>query len=265
MSTDQATVPQNEDVKVKERSILDEVIDATKGIDMRAIWQGSQVRYKSHDNTVCQYSIAMLATVLGGAFKEASKDEQLAFITYCANRRLDPVRKQVYFIRYRSGEAPSFVTNWEVFIERAQMHPNFDGYENGIVWRIKKGETWTMKRGKPCDYVPDDDHQIAGGWAKVYVKGHKKPVSVEVPFEEMVGMSWDRESRQKVPTPMWRDKPTTMSTKTPTSRAMRLAFPDKLGGLYTEHEIMPVSEPEPRERVVPASDLDELAERAEQE
>ena len=115
------------------------VCSDTPRVDMRSIWSGNDQLYKTYDGRQCSYSIAMLDAVLGKEFAGAPMAERAAFLAYCISNRLDPIRKQVYFVRYKTTEPASYVTSWEVFLDRAQRHPQFpwiarEGQNGPLLW-----------------------------------------------------------------------------------------------------------------------------------
>ena len=205
-------------------------------VNMREIYAGKDQSFETYDGRTITLSINMLNAVLPEAFRFAEKEEAATFVHYCATNRLDPFRKQVYFIKYSASAPAAFVTSWTVFIDRANRNPMFDGFESGIVWHIKQGDEIKVVRGQPCDYMPDDTHVIAGGWAIAYRKDQSHPRKVEVPLGEMQAKRRDQKTGKIGPTKMWSDAETTMCTKTPSARAIRLLFPDDLGGLLAEGE-----------------------------
>ncbi len=230
-----------------------ETVKAT--VDLRSIWGGHDQSYKTIDGRQLSYSTKMLSAVLGSPFADAPKQEQAAFLAYCVAQQLDPLRRQVHFVKF--GQMPAaYVTSWEVFLERAQRHPHFDGFENGIIWRVDSN----IELLGPCDYTQDKDHVIVGGWCTVFRKDQKHPRTVQVPLDEMMG-----KKRDGSPTRTWATQLTTMSIKTPTCRALRQSFPEQLQGLYGETETERfaadmAAEPEGLKSgdTVPPSDLDEL-------
>ena len=223
-----------------ERQYVDDLLRnrdvAYRAADLRGIWEGKPQTYRTYDGRSVTYDLSMIEAVLADDFTYAETNEKVVFLAYCINERLDPIRKQVFFIKYKKGERPAFVTSWQVYLDRAQRHRAFDGFENGVVWRVTEGDSIKTIRGRPCDYEPDAAHVVAGGWATVYRKDISHPFDVEVPLSEMIGERYDRDTGRKVPTRTWARMPTTMATKTPTARALRQAFPEHLGGLLAEGE-----------------------------
>lgn len=249
------TKPQPQAV-TKEDSPLDKVIAATPEVNMREIWAGKDQRYTTYDGRICTLSIKLCDTVLGATYRLAPEAEKAAFIAFCITNQLDPLRKQVHFVKY--GQDPAaYIVDWHVFVDRAQRHPAFDGYETGIVWSVKKGEETVTKRGQPCDYERDENHRMIGGWARVHRRDRKIPVEVEVPLTEM-----EKTKKDGTPTRFWRGMTTTMATKVPAARALRNSFPDKLGDLYIEQEtaiFQALQQPDLRSGdTLPLNDLDDL-------
>ena len=228
-------------------------VDGTR-VNMRSIWGGEDQTYKTYDARVCTYSIAMLDSVLGESFATAPHFEKAAFVAYCIATKLDPIRGQLYFIKYSRNKPASFVVSWEVFLARAQQNPAFDGFKQGIVWRIRtRGHCISrIQQSGPCDHQEDERHQIAGGWCIVYRKDRQVPQEVVVPIEEMMACRQDGE-----PVRSWASMKTTMAMKVPTSRALRQSFPEDLAALYTEGEtqrFVQIHKPEEASKV----DLDNL-------
>jgi len=72
---------------------------------------------------------------------------------------------------------------------------------------------------------------LVGGWAKVYVKGWQVPLMMTVSFDEYVGRKSNGEVNQQ-----WSTKPASMIRKVAVVQALREAFPEDLGGMYTAEE-----------------------------
>jgi len=201
-------------------------------VDVRQIIEHGGLDIVTYDARVVPTTIRGCRTLLSSCRneQETSDFEIGCFLAWCAANKYDPLfRKQAYFIRYKSGDPPSFVVNYEVFVDRAQRHPQFDGIESGVVWRVN-GE---KIRGKACDYPRDDKHKIVGGYAIVHRKDRKYPIDVECPYEEIV-----KTDRNGKPVRSWAQMNTWMMEKVPKARALRAAFPEELASQYTDIEPM---------------------------
>jgi hypothetical protein len=91
----------------------------------------------------------------------------------------------------------------------------------------------------------DPEVKLIGAWAKVYRKDRKLPFVREVPWQEMVKLKFSGE-----PNKNWSAQPTTMATKVALARALRDAFPEDLGGEYSDVEGIPEPEATPASRQI---------------
>ena len=150
-----------------------------------------------------------------------ASDEELAyFIATCKERNLNPFTKEVYFIKYGTNPAQVVVSK-DAFMKRAEQNPNFDGFEAGIVVETQDGE---IKQISGTIHSKNDT--LLGGWAKVYRKDRKFPVEVDADFKAYnTGKS------------MWAKMPALMIRKVALVSAMREAFSENVGGLYTTDEL----------------------------
>ncbi|MEW6095263.1 MAG: phage recombination protein Bet [bacterium] len=151
-----------------------------------------------------------------GAITDA---EIMMFLNLCKYQRLNPFLREVYLIKY--GNVPaSMVTGKEAFLKRAVKNEKYEGHRTGI-----------------CE-----DGKVA--WAEVYVKGYQCPIKTEVDYEEYVGKTKEGEINR-----MWKEKPRTMLKKVALVQALREAFPEDLGGLYSQEEINTITTELPIEPV----------------
>lgn len=195
-------------------------------VDVRAIAHGEDVEIETYDGRRIWANVTALKSILPG-IHGATPVELAAFLAFCQSAKLDPFRRQVHFIKYKKDEPAAWVTSWEVFMDRAQRCVHFDGIEAGIVWRVDGKKVL----GQPCDYPQDEQHEIIGGWARVFRKDRQIPVYEEVPLGEMA-----KTTKEGRPTRFWASGLTTMCKKVPKARALRQAFPEELAGLFTEDE-----------------------------
>lgn len=144
---------------------------------------------------------------------------------------LNPWKKEVYPIPYTSNgkTTMSIVTGYEVYLKRADLNPNYDGYQ--IEWNGTFVRSKVQKSGKNGNYsvdalLPKDDDVSC--ICTVYRKDRKMPVRCEVFYSEYTqGNS------------MWYTKPRVMLEKVAIARAMRLAFPTEFGGMPYESAELP--------------------------
>lgn len=154
----------------------------------------------------------------------ATAKEVGMFLELCRLQRLNPWTKEVYLIKY--GNAPaSMITGKEVFTKRANRNPNFEGMEHGVVVAHKTPQGLQLERREGAAVYPEFGEVLAGGWARVFVKG-KRPVYAELALAEYTtGKS------------NWAKMPAVMINKCAQVAALRLAFPEEYQGLYTPEEM----------------------------
>ena len=140
------------------------------------------------------------------------------FISLCKYQHLNPFLKEAYIVKY--GDKPAqLITSKEAFMKRAENNPNYDGFKAGVV----------VLRNNEIKYLNGalilNSDQLIGGWCDVFRKDRKVPQHVEISISEFSkGQS------------TWNTMPATMIRKTAIVNALREAFPNALGALYTEDD-----------------------------
>ena len=138
-------------------------------------------------------------------------------------RNLNPLANEVYIVAYKNrngGTEFSLIVSKEAFLKRAAQSKNYEGFEAGVVAVDRDG---VMHERKGALMLPGDT--LVGGWARVYRKNFKVPVEIQVSLEEY---------NKKQST--WNSMPATMIRKTALVNALREAFPEDLGNMYTEDD-----------------------------
>ena len=152
--------------------------------------------------------------------------EALMYLMMCKANHLNPFNKESYLIKY--GQQPAtMVVGKEAYMKRANAHPQYDGMDDGIVVIVKETGEMIYRKGA----ITIEGEQIIGGWAEVYRKDRSRSTRVEVSFAEYAGRKKDGSLNGQ-----WSSKPATMIRKVAQVQALREAFPDTLGGLYTADE-----------------------------
>ncbi len=153
-----------------------------------------------------EFTPEQLTLITNTIAKGATKDELQLFLYRCQNLGLDPLKPgQIYFIKY--GNSPgTIVVGIEGFRSRA----------------ARTGKLAGIKRGA----IRNDKGALVGAYAEVYRSDWKECAREEVPLAEY--------STGKA---MWAKMPETMIKKVAEAAALRMAFPDDLGGIYTNEEM----------------------------
>jgi phage recombination protein Bet len=156
-------------------------------------------------------SLEMLQTLRNTVAPGLTEPEFMLFAEMCRATGLNPATKEIWAIK--AGGRLQLMTGINGFLRIANSHPQFDGMEVSFEW---------------------DGKQLVSCTVKVHRKDRKFP-SVATAY-------WSEYAKQ---TPIWRTMPTVMLSKCAKSLAIREAFIQELGGLYTAEE-MPASYASPR-------------------
>lgn len=134
--------------------------------------------------------------------------QRMQFIAVATAFGLNPFKREIYAATYKNkdgGTTMSIVTGYEVYLKRAEMNPNYDGFETEF-------------------HVVDKQINCT---CKVYRKDRRMPITSCVWMcEYNTGKS------------LWATKPKTMLEKVAIATAFRRAFPTDFGGTpYTTDEL----------------------------
>lgn len=164
--------------------------------------------------------------LVSGDKERVTIEEISMFINLCKFSGLNPWLKEAYCIKY-GNEPATMVVGKEAFQKRAESHPAFDGCESGII--VIHPEVGEFEYRKGSFRLPEE--VIIGGWAEVWRKDRAHSTRIEVSFEEYAGRKKDGTLNSQ-----WGKKPGTMIRKVALVQALREAFPNSFGGMYTAEE-----------------------------
>jgi phage recombination protein Bet len=125
------------------------------------------------------------------------------FAEMCRATGLNPATKEIWAIK--AGGRLQLMTGINGFLKIANSHPQYDGMEVTFEW---------------------DGKQLISSTVKVYRKDRRFPSVATAYMAEYAK-----------PTPIWKQMPTVMLSKCAKSLAIREAFINELGGLYTAEEM----------------------------
>lgn len=149
--------------------------------------------------------------------------EVVMFLNLCKFQKLNPFLNEAYLVKFGSKPAQIIVSK-EAFMKRAEAHPQYNGFTAGVIVE-REGEIVELEGA-----IKLDNDKLIGGWAEIYRADRKVPVMVKLSYKEF--------SKGQA---AWSSMPMNMIRKTAIVNAMREAFPDSLGALYTEEEELPSS------------------------
>ena len=148
---------------------------------------------------------------------KATDEEAYVFLQLCKARGLNPFLKEAYLIKYDHVSPATMVVGKDAFMKRAELHPEYDGFEAGIITDKKEWKVGTFLY---------ESEKLLGGWAKVYRKDQEHSVVITVSMKEFnTGKS------------SWKKMPATMIRKVALVNALRESFPSELSGMYDSSEM----------------------------
>lgn len=161
------------------------------------------------------------------------KDVHMAMMVAMANRRgLDPMVGQILpkYTREPGTKASlrfTIITKVESFRIIASRTGRYQGPSN---------TKWLCQDGKWKDVWDGDDHPIAAK-AGIYTKGRTRPIEAVARWESYVQFEQSEQDDSRMMAWSWQRMPDTMIEKCAEAKALRKAFPEDLGGLYTADEM----------------------------
>lgn len=170
-------------------------------------------------------SPAMVRSYLVNGNGQVTDQEVMMFISLCKYQKFNPFLREAYLIKYGT-QAATMVVGKEAFMKRAMRNPAYAGFEAGVVVMLPDG----LLDNRVGSIVLEGE-KLVGGWAKVHVKGWEVPLMVTVSFDE-----YCLKKNDGTPMSNWATKPGTMIRKVAVVQALREAFPEDLGGMYTAEE-----------------------------
>lgn len=163
----------------------------------------------------------------------ATKQEFEMLITIAKTRRLNPILRQIHFVKRWDSQKQREVWSTQVSIDGLRAVAQRTGLYDG------QDEPEFEYNGK----------ELRSAKVRVYRKDWNRPAVGVALFDEYAQRKKDGSLTQ-----FWREKPHIMLAKCAEALAMRKAFPEDLSGLYTPEEMPEV---ERRPYISPHADEDE--------
>ena len=161
-----------------------------------------------------------LAVLKNTVAKGLNDHEFAMFMELCKATKLNPFKREIWAIKTKGyinkrGESVDgqlqLMTGYSGYLAIANAHPQYDNME--------------------CDLVKSQDGKIDYAEARVYRKDRTRPSTVRVYFSEFYKPGFGGKESN------WDKMPAVMIQKVAKSHALREAFPQELGGLYTQEEM----------------------------
>lgn len=149
--------------------------------------------------------------------------DAMKFMMLCKARELNPWVGDAFCVGYDSEDGATFnlITSVQALFKRADLSPNFNGIESGVIVRTTDGKV----EERPGEWF-DDGEKLLGGWARVFRKDRDKPIY------EAIKLATFNKKRG-----LWNSQPENQIAKCAEAGALRKAFPNQCSGLYLREEL----------------------------
>lgn len=179
-----------------------------------------------------QFSETQKAMIRDTYANGASQKEFEVLLEIAKLRKLNPLLRQIHFVKRWNKALGRDVWSAQVSVDGlraiAQRTGLYDGQDD-------------------AEFEKDDQGRIVCARVKVYRKDWSRPAVGTAYWSEYVQTNKDNQ-----PTKFWADMPHVMLGKCAEAIAMRKAFPEDMGGLYTDEE-MQQADSEPKQLTNPRS------------
>ena len=155
----------------------------------------------------------------------SSETEAKQFFAFCQSYKLNPFISELSW-RSTGNNKGTVQIHYNAILKIANRNPNYDGFEHGVIVETEDGQELQIEGNR----APKGT-KLLGGWAKVYRKDRRVPVTKMVSFEDY------RPKYANWTKTLWFKLPGTMITKVASAQAHREAFPEDLSGMYSGEEL----------------------------
>jgi len=156
----------------------------------------------------------------------ATEDEFKSFMYLCHEYNLDPLKKEIYFIKY--GGRSTVITSRDGYLKIANLNEHFNGIESEVVYQgdvLTKRDDGSLHITYGPDHLVFDKSKLTGAFCNVFRKDREKATAVFVSIKEYY----------KKDAPIWQQYTNAMILKVAEAMALKRAF--AISGLVTKEEI----------------------------
>jgi phage recombination protein Bet len=160
--------------------------------------------------------------------KNASEEEFNTFLYLAQQYNLDPIKKEIYFIKF-DGRPASILTGRDGYLKIAHDHGQFDGLESDAVYlgdKLTKRADGSFLIEYGDGHLSFDKTKLRGAFCNVFRKDWSKSTSIFVSYDDYYKTQGD----------IWKKYPNAMITKVAESMALKRAF--SISGITTKEEIL---------------------------
>ena len=160
-------------------------------------------------------------------FPNATEPELYTLIYLAKEYNLDPIKKEIYFIKYGSGK-PTIITGRDGYLKIANTNPQFDGLESDVVYegdKLTKREDGSLLIEYGENHMVFNTPKLIGAFANVFRKDRTQACSVFISLKDY----------QKRDSTTWKQYINAMTLKVAETMALKRAF--AISGLVTKEEL----------------------------
>jgi phage recombination protein Bet len=147
------------------------------------------------------------------------------FLNICRARRLNPLIKDCYLIKY-SDDPAAIVTSIDFFRKRARVQKDCSGWQKGVIVRTKEGKL------RDSFGLVDEGETLVGGWFEAQPTGWTKTFRLEVNLSGYI-----KKTKEGKITRFWQEEnQPTMIAKVAEAQGLRTLWPDEFQAIFTAEE-----------------------------
>lgn len=160
-----------------------------------------------------------------GKSELVTMQELMYFLNICRARRLNPLVKDCYLIKY-SADPAAIVTSIDFFRKRSRVQKDCVGWQKGIIVRGKDGKL------RDSFGLVDEGETLVGGWFEAQPTGWAKPFRLEVNLSGYI-----KKTNEGKITRFWQEEnQPTMIAKVAEAQGLRTLWPDEFQAIFTAEE-----------------------------
>lgn len=154
--------------------------------------------------------------------------ELVFFLNICRARRLNPLAKDCYLVKYSDKESAAIITSVDFFRKRARMQKDCRGWKKGVIVKTKDGL-------RDSHGLVLEDEKLVGGWFEAQPDGWTHPFRLEVNLSGYL-----KKTAEGKLTRFWQaENQPTMISKVAEAQGLRTLWPDEFQQIYSEDEMPP--------------------------
>ena len=159
--------------------------------------------------------------------QSATDDEFTTFILMCESYQLNPINKEIFFVKYGHGKA-TIITSRDGYLKIANLHPMFNGIESDSVYEgdiLTKRADGSILITYGTEHMTFDKSKLRGAFCNVFRKDRDVTMSTYVSLKEYF----------KKEAPIWTQYTHAMIIKVAEAMALKRAF--AISGLVSQEEM----------------------------